>query len=247
VAPSDGGRPPVRPAVFAFAAVTQPRRKVPSWLAPPVNSVDTRPSSVRSASDLTPDSRRSAERNTSGRRRSDAPLDQERSSSESPPSLRTMELEAIHAQRAFAQEQQQVLAEAREAIGAAIAALVDARSLALDQAGEAAADLAMLVARRVIGREVRLDKTIVRGLIAEGLHALAEREPLRVDLGPGFASMVEAVRADLALRGIQSIVHVDEEMAEFGCTIRNDLGSVDESIETRLDVLMGAIGTELED
>jgi len=214
-------------------------------MAPPERpadaSGDARP---RAAGDRTPESSRGSDEQTSARHRSDVPS--ERSASENPPSLRTMELEALHAQRSFLQEQQQYLAEARLGLSEAIAALDDARLIAAEKVADSAAELAILVAKRVVGREVTLDRAVVRGLIAEGLHALAEHEPLRVDLGPGFAPVVEDVKADLALRGVQAIVHVDEELTDFGCMIRNDLGSVDESIETRLAVLLSAVRTEQE-
>ncbi|MGC4092258.1 MAG: FliH/SctL family protein [Polyangiaceae bacterium] len=103
------------------------------------------------------------------------------------------------------------------------------------------AQLAVLIARRVIGRELSLDPNLVRGLVREGLSALGQHDRVLVRLGSGFESARERIESDLSHNGARAEVRFDAALDAYGCMIETDMGQVDESIESRLETLLLAL------
>ncbi|HET9929414.1 MAG TPA: FliH/SctL family protein [Polyangiaceae bacterium] len=103
------------------------------------------------------------------------------------------------------------------------------------------AELAVLIARRVIGRELSLNPSIVRGLVREGLSALGQHDRAQVRLGPGFESQRERLEADFSAAGTRADVRFDPTLEAYGCYVETELGQVDESIESRLETLLLAL------
>jgi hypothetical protein len=102
-------------------------------------------------------------------------------------------------------------------------------------------DLALLVARRVIAREVSLDPGIVRGLVREGIQALGEQDRLVVRVGTFFAEMRGELQDQLASSKMRCEVIVDATLGQSGCVVETDLGRVDESIDARLATLVDGL------
>ncbi len=106
------------------------------------------------------------------------------------------------------------------------------------------AELAVLIARRVIGRELALDPNLVRGLVREGIQALGQHDRVLVRLGAGFAAARERLEEDLRSSGTRFEVRFDAEIEPYACFIETELGQVDESIESRLETLLQALRPE---
>jgi flagellar assembly protein FliH len=107
-----------------------------------------------------------------------------------------------------------------------------------ETAEERLVELSLLVARRVIAREVSLDPKIVRQLVREGISALGERDRTVVRVGTFFAEMGEHLQTELSTSKMHCEVIVDPTLSPTGCIVETDLGRVDESIETRLSNLI---------
>jgi flagellar assembly protein FliH len=104
-------------------------------------------------------------------------------------------------------------------------------------------ELALLVARRVIAREVSMDPSVVLGLVREGIAALGEKDRLVVRVGRFFGSMRTAIEADLATAKLRCDVVVDPSLGETGCVVETELGRVDESVEVRLANLVAGLSS----
>lgn len=115
--------------------------------------------------------------------------------------------------------------------------------LFLQTAGQLA-ELAVLIARRVIGRELALDPNVVRGLVREGIQALGQHDRVLVRLGAGFAQARERLEEDLKSSGTRFEIRLDAALERYACVIETDLGRVDESIESRLETLLQALRPE---
>jgi len=124
--------------------------------------------------------------------------------------------------------------EAVAAIQKAVAQIAAEREGQFEALEQRLVDLALIVARRVIAREVSLDKTIVQALVREGVSALGERDRVTVRVGMFFADMKDHLEAQLSSSKIQCDVVIDSSLPKTGCMVETDLGKVDESIETRL-------------
>lgn len=106
------------------------------------------------------------------------------------------------------------------------------------------AELALLIARRVIARELSLDPMLVRELVREGIEALGQHDRVVVRVGNGFAATRELLEEEMRLEGNRVEVRVDPSLGEYGCVVETNLGQVDESIESRLQTLLLALNPD---
>ncbi len=111
----------------------------------------------------------------------------------------------------------------------------------LRESEEQLVELVSVIARRVIAREVRSDPGLVRSLVREGLGALGGADRVVVRLGEGFAGACQQLSEELESNGSSCQVLVDPELSEHGCVIETAYGRVDESLEARLDQVLGAL------
>jgi flagellar assembly protein FliH len=159
-------------------------------------------------------------------------------------SIRAAELAELHAERSALDEARRSADELTTALVRTLAELERAHERTLEQLREPVVELATLIARRVISRELALDPRIVVELASEGIQALADRRPLRVRVGPGFASTLDRLHEGLAEHGSGIEVVLDEELEAWGCIVQTDIARVDESIEARLEMLLSSLDRE---
>jgi flagellar assembly protein FliH len=136
------------------------------------------------------------------------------------------------------------LAEARSAIGPAVAALAAAVSgveSALEEfcavAEERAVELALQLAEKVIGEALRLDPELVLANVAGALRAAAERDHLIVEVNPDDLLLVREAAGELEGRvgGVQRLEIVPERrVPRGGCVVRTLEGEVDARIPEKL-------------
>ncbi len=131
-----------------------------------------------------------------------------------------------------------------DALDHALAALGDARKRVFDATATEIVELATVIARRVIGRELSIDPGLVEGLVREGIDALGQHDRLVVRLGNRFAEAGEALARRLQTNGTTVDLVLDPELEEYGCIVETNLGRVDESIETRLATLLEALESD---
>lgn len=245
-----------------FDNVGAKERRVPSWLAkgtaeptlfqerPP----SVRPGKERSASgrpgsrDLSnPTQRTESERAQGGKERPSSlrPSSHRPSRpSASRGSMSPSELEAIISDKAAQRAHAEILEGGRAALAEAIESLEQARRDLLYGAEPRLIELAALIARRVIARELKTQPDLVADLVREGMDALASRDKVRVQLGTGFALMAVMVSEQLATRGVDVELNVNAQLSEYGCVVETDIGRVDESIASRIDAVLEAIDAE---
>lgn len=131
--------------------------------------------------------------------------------------------------------------EAFVAIREAVARAEETREQQFADAESRLVELALLVARRVIAREVSLDPSVVVGLVREGMAALGERDRLVVRVGTFFRDMRDELQEKLGGAKLRCEVIVDPSLGRAGCVVETDLGRVDESVDTRLQNLIAAL------
>jgi hypothetical protein len=133
--------------------------------------------------------------------------------------------------------------EAVLAIGAAIEAFAAERAQALERAENELIQLVKVICRRVVLREVTLSSAVIEALVQEGLSALGKGDQVSVKLGPFFADALDHISDNLRQRGIECRVAIDPGVGPHGCVLETALGRVDESVETRLNVLLASLDT----
>lgn len=132
--------------------------------------------------------------------------------------------------------------EATQAFVRAAEALMAARDQLARASEHQLLELVRAIAKRVIARELELDASIVKGLVEEGLAALVPQQRVTIRLGVGFAPASGELVAMLSGRGFaEPRVLVDETLELWGCQVEADLGRVDESVTSRLSILLTAL------
>jgi flagellar biosynthesis/type III secretory pathway protein FliH len=232
-----------------FADVGAPERRLPSWLAkgePERHSPSARPGGAAATDAAAPLVRHESERFRTMNERPGSIRAGSRQPSR-PPSRASMspsELESLIAERAAQRASTQLMEDGRTALSEAIESIDQARRDMLYGAEQRLIELAVLIARRVIARELKTQPELVADLVREGVDALAASDKIRVQLGTGFAVAAVMVSEQLATKGIEVDLGISAAISEFGCIVETDIGRVDESIESRVDAVLEAIDTE---
>jgi flagellar biosynthesis/type III secretory pathway protein FliH len=131
--------------------------------------------------------------------------------------------------------------EAVLAIGSAIEQFAAVRAQSLRDAEQDLIELVRVICRRVVLRELTLGTSVIEGLIQEGLEALGGGDRVTVKLGHFFTETKDGISDNLQHKGIHCVVQIDADLPPHGCLLTTELGRVDESVETRLDVLLSGL------
>ncbi len=132
------------------------------------------------------------------------------------------------------------------AFRSAIEEMAKTRAQVLEAAAGQLAALAAIIARRVIARELTLAPGILEDLVREALEALSDQDRVRVRVGRGFQGAVDGLERQLALRGNEFRIFVEDGLGDYDCVVETELGQVDESVEKRLEKLLAALKSESE-
>jgi hypothetical protein len=131
--------------------------------------------------------------------------------------------------------------ELAHAFEEAVGLLINERQRVFEQTASQLAELAAVIARRVIAREISLHPELVCDLVREGLEALGKHDRVVIRLGQGFESQRANLERRLLDRGARAEVRVEPQLPDHACLIETDLGQVDESVEARLATLLQAL------
>jgi flagellar biosynthesis/type III secretory pathway protein FliH len=131
--------------------------------------------------------------------------------------------------------------ELNHAFEEAVELLAHERQRVFEQTASQLAELAAVIARRVIAREITLHPELVFDIVREGLEALGKHDRVVVRLGRGFETQRAALEQRLIARGSRAEVQVEEHLPDHACLVETELGQVDESVETRLGTLLHAL------
>ncbi len=121
--------------------------------------------------------------------------------------------------------------------------LVGARAALLAGAEHDVIRLAVALAQRIVGAELRQRPEVLLAAAREGISVLSEsdRYVIRLASGPSEESLA-SFRAGLVAKYPRSEVIVDERLAPFTCIVENEHGRVDESIGARMSAVLEQAG-----
>jgi flagellar assembly protein FliH len=96
--------------------------------------------------------------------------------------------------------------------------------------------LALQIAKKVVGREVTIDREIALTLVRVSLSKLHNRSIAQVHLNPEDLAFVEAHREACDFRGALELV-ADRSVSLGGCLVHTETGDIDARIESQFDVI----------
>jgi flagellar assembly protein FliH len=95
-------------------------------------------------------------------------------------------------------------------------------------------ELALKIAKKVVCREVTIDRDIALTLVKVSLGKLHNRSVAEVHLNPEDFAFVDAHREKLDFRGALELVE-DRSISVGGCLIHTETGDIDARIESQFD------------
>ena len=109
--------------------------------------------------------------------------------------------------------------------------------------------LALAVARKIVGRDVSLGPEAVTRIIREALGQVEHAGKITIKLNPADLELLADIKPQL-LSGLpeagRAVFEADEGIARGGCLIETDGGEVDARIERQFQVVEEAFRTELD-
>lgn len=109
--------------------------------------------------------------------------------------------------------------------------------------------LALAVARKIVGRDVSLGPEAVTRIIREALGQVEHAGKITIKLNPADLELLADIKPQL-LSGLpeagRAVFEADEGIARGGCLIETDEGEVDARIERQFQVVEEAFRTELD-
>jgi flagellar assembly protein FliH len=136
-------------------------------------------------------------------------------------------------QRQGEQQARADLAPVIERMNASLAEITGLRAEIRQRAEKDVVQLALLIARRVLHRELNVDPNALTALAKVVFERLARAETYRVTVHPSFVPAITA-----ALPGSQAArvqIEADPHCAVGSLTIRSDEGLVDASVDSQLE------------
>jgi flagellar biosynthesis/type III secretory pathway protein FliH len=133
-------------------------------------------------------------------------------------------------------EAHELLAPAREALEAGLAALAQERVVA--EAEAAAVELALALAQKVLGTALEVRPELVLEVATGALRRTDERDHLVLQVNPDDLELVRASLDEIAgrLGGIGRLEAASERrVARGGCIVRTPDGEIDATISTQLE------------
>ncbi|MCW2949734.1 MAG: sctL [Thermoleophilia bacterium] len=142
----------------------------------------------------------------------------------------------------IAQAQSEVHGQLVETLAALTAAQQERHRIA--QRNESAlAELALKIARKVVGEHLRADPTLVAHIVADTIRELEPSTALEVHVNPADLPVVENAHAELErlVQGAGTVtVIADDTVDQGGVVLTSPVGDVDARIETKFSVLQTA-------
>ncbi len=122
-------------------------------------------------------------------------------------------------------------------------ALSEIRALRHSRVERDLVELAGAIAERVLGRELTIDPSLLAALARDGILALADRENVTVRFSSDTPDEAKSKLIDaVTTRAPGCKVVFDRELVAGSCVVESAQGFVDESVTTRLDVVMEQLG-----
>ncbi len=119
-----------------------------------------------------------------------------------------------------------------------IAGLTDLRDKVMRESEEDLLTLSIMVARKIVQREISLDPQILAGVITTALDAVTDLDRVNIRLNPEDYALVSSDRARYITgvgRDNQVTLNPDEQIMRGGCMVDTPTGTIDARIETQLE------------
>jgi len=147
----------------------------------------------------------------------------------------------LAAERAVLEQSQQALTAQQEQLTELVQSVENIRRRVLEASESDLVRLSLVVAEKVVGRELQTDSTIVSGWVREGIDALVYDDQLDVVVSADVAETLKKEQwTDAEGKPIE--LAVDPSLPPASCDLRGEFSHVKVSVQARLAVIADALG-----
>ena len=135
-------------------------------------------------------------------------------------------------------------------LAAAIEEVDELQQRVLREAETAIVEMALAVARKVIQREVRIDRSCIAEVIQEALQKTDPRDRVVIRMNSADLQYLETACVSLpeSENRLERLrLEADDSIAEGGCMLETKCGDIDGRIEQRLQIIESALRAKLPD
>jgi len=101
--------------------------------------------------------------------------------------------------------------------------------------------MAMLIARQVIRRELSINSDVVTDIVDEAMRTLSRLEgDIEIYLNPADMALVKELATE-SLKGVSWSLVADPNMLAGGCRVKTPLSLVDASVEKQMELVFGQL------
>jgi len=125
-------------------------------------------------------------------------------------------------------------------LAATIDELTSLRRTLLTQSEREMVELAVAIARRIVQREVTIDRELVVTIARVALERLAGTTTATIRLNPQDAAAVRAANGH-EWSGVRVSVVPDESISRGGCKVESEVGFIDATLDAQLDQIATAL------
>jgi flagellar assembly protein FliH len=108
---------------------------------------------------------------------------------------------------------------------------------------EALSELSVLIAARILGRELSTSQDVITALVREAVGEVAAADRIRIRVNP-FDAKILALHKDLVLAAhptVRNVEIVDDPSISGGAKIESEAGAIDAAIRTQLELAYEAL------
>ncbi len=116
--------------------------------------------------------------------------------------------------------------------------ILSVREKVLRESEDEVLNLIMLIARRVIVREIKQDRTILSAVVHKALAGVTEQDEITVRLNPDDYAMIIAGRDDILNKNLISqrmSLKSDPTVAPGCCQVDTEMGTIDAGLDAQLE------------
>ena len=134
------------------------------------------------------------------------------------------------------------VSQLRQALSSTIEQISALTQQIAEQAETELLELALDIAKKVVGREVSIDREVALTLVKISLAKLHNRTFAKIHLNPIDFAFIEAHRERLNFQGSLEIIE-DRSVSPGGCVVQTETGAIDARIESQFDeIAHGLLG-----
>jgi flagellar assembly protein FliH len=133
----------------------------------------------------------------------------------------------------------EAIEQARASLSAEILALAARKAGHEEASVDRVVELSLLVAERVLGEAIAVDKSHIRALVQQALSAAQGADEVRIEAHPDDVPELEQLVRELP--HLRANVVLTQELSRGSIMLRTNLGTVDARLATQLALLRGIV------